>query len=81
MDKIGHQPQAHINMNVHVCVCVCDFVPDVKCGVEDVGLFQAIQLNLAVAHLVVHTLQLVVQLQLLPFEFAVFFLIPSSANQ
>lgn len=59
---------------------VCNFVPDVKCGVKDIGLFQAIQLNLAVAHLVVNTLQLIVQLQLLPFELAVFFLIPSSAK-
>lgn len=37
-----------------------NILPDVKCGVKDVGLFQAIQLNLAVAHLVVNTLQLIV---------------------
>lgn len=45
-------------------------------GVEDVGLLQAVQLHLAVAHLVVHTLQLVVQLQLLPLELTVLFLVP-----
>lgn len=55
-------------------MCVC--LPDVKCGVEDVGLFQAIELNLAVTHLVVNTLQLIVQLQLLPFKLAVLLLVP-----
>lgn len=61
-------------------MCV-SFVPDVKRGIKDVGLFQAIQLNLAVAHLIVNTLQLIVQLQLLPFKLAVLFLIPSRAKK
>lgn len=55
-------------------------VPDVKCGVEDVGLFQTIQLDLAVTHLVVHALQLVIQLQLLPFKLAVLLLVPLSTE-
>lgn len=51
-------------------------VPDVERGIEDVSLLQAVQLNLAVTHLVVDTLQLIVQLQLLPFELAVLLLVP-----
>lgn len=52
-----------------------------KCGVEHVGLLQAIQLNLAVTHLVVDTLQLIVELQLLPFKLTVLFLVPFSTKQ
>lgn len=62
-------------------LCENGLVPNVKCGVEDVGLLQAIQLNLAVTHLVVDTLQLIVELQLLPFKLAVLFLVPFSTKQ
>lgn len=44
--------------------------------VENVCLLESIQLNLAVTHLVVDALQLVVQLQLLPFELTVLLLVP-----
>lgn len=47
-----------------------------KCGIEDVGLFQTVKLNLAVTHLVVDALQLIIQLQLLSLKFTVFLLIP-----
>lgn len=56
-------------------------VPDVKRSIEDVGLFQTIKLNLAVTHLVVHALQLIVQLQLLPFKLAVLLLVPFSTKR
>lgn len=51
-------------------------LPDVEGGVEDVGFLQLVQLDLGVTHLVVHAFQLVVQLQLLPLELAVFLLVP-----
>lgn len=35
-------------------------LPDVKCGIEDIGLLQSIELNLAVTHLVVNTLQFII---------------------
>lgn len=65
------------------CIRVCNAseyvsLPDVEGGVEDVGLLQAVQLNLAVSHLVVHTLQLVIQLQLLPLELTVLLLVPGA---
>lgn len=59
-----------------VCHNNVSCVPDVKRGIEDVGLLQTVQLNLAVTHLVVDTFQLIVQLQLLPFELAVLLLVP-----
>lgn len=57
------------------------FVPDVERGIEDISLLQTVQLNLAVTHLVVDTLQLIVQLQLLPFELAVLFLVSLGRRQ
>lgn len=60
-------------------LCVC--LPDVKCGIEDVGLFQSIKLNLAVTHLVVDALQLVIKLELLPFKLAVLLLVPYNTRQ
>lgn len=47
-----------------------------KSCIENVGFLQSVQLNLAVAHLVVHAFQLVVELQLLPFKLAVLLLVP-----
>lgn len=47
-----------------------------KGGVKDVRFLQAVQLSLAVAHLIIDTLQFIVQLQLLPFKLAVLLLIP-----
>lgn len=64
-----------------MCMCAHVHLPDVKCGVEDVGLFQPIELNLAVTHLVVNALQLIIQLQLLPFKLAVLLLVPFSAKR
>lgn len=56
-------------------------VPDVKGCIEDVGLLQSIELNLAVAHLIVDTLKLIIQLQLLPFKLAVLLLVPFDTKQ
>lgn len=70
-------------MYFSACISVCNTseyvsLPDVEGGVEDVGLLQAVQLDLAVSHLVVHTLQLVIQLQLLPLELTVLLLVPGA---
>lgn len=59
----------------HVCI------PDVKCGIEDIGLLQSIQLNLAVTHLVVNTFQFIIQLQLLPFKLTILLLVAFSTKR
>lgn len=56
-------------------------VPDMKSRIENVCFLESIQLNLAVTHLVVDAFQLIVQLQLLPFELAVLLLVPCSMEQ
>lgn len=56
-------------------------LPDVEGRVEHVGFLQLVQLYLGVPHLVVHAFQLVVQLQLLPLELAVFLLVPSKETE
>lgn len=56
-------------------------LPDVKGCVEHVGFLQFIQLHLGIAHLVVHTFQLIIQLQLLPLELTVLLLIPLSKSK
>ena len=46
--------------------------------IEDIGLLELVQLHLGIPHLVLHTLELGVQLQLLPFKFTIFPLVPGS---
>lgn len=55
-------------------------LPDVEGCIKDVGFLQLVQLHLGVTHLVFHTLQLIVQLQLLSLKFTVFPLIPVSSK-
>lgn len=73
-----------MNQKGHVILESCSNasnVPDVESGIEDISLLQTVQLDLAVTHLVVDTLQLIVQLQLLPFELAVLLLVPLFREQ
>lgn len=49
-----------------------------KGGIENVGLLESVQLNLTVTHLIVHTLKIIIQLQLLSFKLAVLLLIPEA---
>lgn len=55
-------------------------LPDVKGRVKDIGFLQLVQLHLGITHLVFHTLQLIIQLQLLSLEFTIFPLIPVSSK-
>lgn len=48
--------------------------------IEDIGFLELVQLHLGIPHLVLYTLELVVQLQLLPFKFTVFPLVPVSSQ-
>lgn len=52
--------------------------PDMKGGIENIGLLESVQLNLTVTHLIVHTLKIIIQLQLLSFKLAVLLLIPET---
>lgn len=52
--------------------------PDMKGGIENVGLLESVQLNLTVTHLIVHTLKIIIQLQLLSLKLAVLLLIPET---
>lgn len=55
-------------------------LPDVEGRIKDVSFLQLVQLHLGITHLVFHTLQLVIQLQLLSLKFTVFLLIPVSSK-
>ena len=55
-------------------------VPDVEGGIEDIGFLELVQLDLGVAHLVLHTLEFVIQLQLLPFKLTILPLVPGSSQ-
>lgn len=44
--------------------------------IEDIGFLELVQLHLGIAHLVLYTLELIIQLQLLPFKFTIFSLVP-----
>ena len=49
-------------------------------GIEDIGFLELVQLDLGVAHLVLHTLEFIIQLQLLPFKLTILPLVPGSSQ-